>query len=245
MILQKLCRLYDRLDSDPEANIAKRGYAPQKVVFKLILEEDGTVFDIIDMREESNERMTPKNMLLPQGTKRTSGIEPMPFWDKSEYILGWSVKDELNEKNLKRFQAWKNRHLDDLIAINKSELNFLKAFLESWEPDKITEEFKLKLKDYGNGFGIISLRGERKLLHEYESVASYLASKNQDEDIVGQCLLTGESNIPLEQLHPNVKGFKSQQNIVAFNKGKNAFESYGNKDAQAINAPVSKIAAFK
>ena len=245
MILQELCKLYDRLERDPEANIAKWGYAPQKVVFKLILEKDGTVFDVIDMREESNGKMIPKNMLLPQGAKRTSGIEPMPFWDKSEYLLGWSVKDELNEKNLKRFQAWKDRHLDDLTVINKPELHFLKTFLESWIPDKITGEFKSKLKDYGDGFGIISLRGERRLLHEYESVVSYLASKNQDEGIVGQCLLTGESNIPLEQLHPNVKGFKSQQNIVAFNKGKNAFESYGNKDAQAINAPISKIAAFK
>ena len=245
MILQELCRLYDRLDRDPEANIAKRGYATQKVVFKIILEEDGTVFDVIDMREESNGKMIPKNMLLPLGNKRTSRIEPMPFWDKSEYLLGWSVKDELNEKNRKRFQAWKDRHLDDLTAINKPELHFLKVFLESWIPDKITGEFKSKLKDYGNGFGIISLRGERRLLHEYESVVSYLASKNQDEDIVSQCLLTGEFNIPIERLHPNIKSFESQQNIVAFNKGKNAFESYGNKDAQAINAPVSKIAAFK
>ena len=282
MILQELCKLYERLERDPETGIAKPGYAPQKVVFKLILNQDGTVFDVIDMREKSNRKMVAKNMLLPQGAKRTGKKqEPMPFWDKSEYLLGWSVKDKSNEKNLARFQAWKDGHLKNLKEINEPELDFLKAFLESWKPEEITGKFKKALKDYGDGFGVTSrgvkqhlpnatvtfdkfhviahashglttgrattrpqtLRGEKKLLHEYQSVISYLASSNQDEDNVGQCLLTGEFNTSLARLHPAIKGFESQQNIVAFNKS--AFESYGNKDAQAMNAPTSKIAAFK
>ena len=38
---------------------------------------------------------------------------------------------------------------------------------------------------------------------------------------------------------------QSKAPIVAFNKGKPAFESYGNHDAQALNAPVSQDAATK
>jgi len=67
------------------------------------------------------------------------------------------------------------------------------------------------------------------------------------DDVKMQCLITGKTE-NIARIHPSIKGVRNAQssgaNIVSFNKGNGAFESYGNQDAQSLNAPVSQYAAF-
>ena len=53
MILQRLCEYYDRLAADPNQDIAAVGFAPQKVVFEIVIEEDGTLHALQDVRDTS------------------------------------------------------------------------------------------------------------------------------------------------------------------------------------------------
>jgi CRISPR-associated protein Csd1 len=73
-----------------------------------------------------------------------------------------------------------------------------------------------------------------------------LASAHSGSDLCGNCLVTGEVNVPLAPNESVIKGVWGGQpagcNIVAFNA--RAFESYGKRDRNGENAPVSLRASF-
>ena len=78
MILQKLVAYYDRLAADPDSGIAPFGFAPQNISFCIVLERDGRLSDVLDIRPE-DERGRPRPVQLPVphfGSKRTSAIRP-------------------------------------------------------------------------------------------------------------------------------------------------------------------------
>jgi CRISPR-associated protein Csd1 len=60
----------------------------------------------------------------------------------------------------------------------------------------------------------------------------------------GQCLITGNTNVPIARTHPAIKGIPGAQSsgaaLVSFNQ--DAFTSYGR--SQNLNAPISERAAF-
>ena len=92
MILQKLCEYYDRIDADPTQTIAQEGFAPQKISFAIVINEDGTLHEIQDVRDTSGKKPAPKLMRLPF-EKRTSGVKAMFLWDKAEYLLGYVPRE--------------------------------------------------------------------------------------------------------------------------------------------------------
>ena len=51
MILHSLYKLYDRLVSDPDYNIAPPGKSYQKVTFVVVLDREGNLIDIQDARQ--------------------------------------------------------------------------------------------------------------------------------------------------------------------------------------------------
>ena len=97
MILQRLCEYYDRLAADPNQDIAAVGFAPQKVGFEIVIEEDGTLHALQDVRDTSGKKPANQLMELPYGGKRANAIMPMFLWDKPEYLLGW-VSPELRDE---------------------------------------------------------------------------------------------------------------------------------------------------
>jgi CRISPR-associated protein Csd1 len=50
MILQRLCDYYDRIADDPHIEIAQEGFAPQKVSFEIVIDHDGSLSAINDIR---------------------------------------------------------------------------------------------------------------------------------------------------------------------------------------------------
>jgi len=248
MILQKLCEYYERLDNDPEVDdIAKQGYSLQSVSFKVVLEEDGSLFAIEDMREQVGKSRISKKMVLCGNAKPSgTGFNPCFLWDNTRYLLGYKLDDDNPERTLKCFEAFRNRQLETQSLVHDKEYDAVCSFLKNWSPNNASKhEVLLEL---GTGFGVFQIRGQMHYVHEQPKVVSYYEANclnSEAESVDGQCLVTGDKG-PIARLHePQIKGLRGAQpagaGIVSFNL--DASKSYGK--AQGYNSPVSKTAAFK
>ena len=264
MILQRLCEYYDRLAADPDQDIAAVGFAPQKVGFEIVIEEDGTLHALQDVRDTSGKKPVNQLMELPYGGKRANAIMPMFLWDKPEYLLGW-VSPELRDepegeteveqkKRLKKinrigecFQAAQTLHEEFSQELDLADLNSVVAFLKNWDPSKLTEEQDLFLQNIGTGFAVFRMRSAKVFVHENAAIREHWSNSQQGseaDDVRGTCLVSGEE-VALARLHPGIKGVRDAQSsgasIVSFND--DAFTSYGK--TQSFNAPVGESSAFK
>ncbi|MEZ6117836.1 MAG: type I-C CRISPR-associated protein Cas8c/Csd1 [Pirellulaceae bacterium] len=265
MILQKLCDYYDRLAADPDVAISEEGFAPQKVSFEVVIEEDGSLHAIQDIRDTSGKKPVPRSMQLPYCGKRAAGIMPMFLWDKADYLLGWvppeiatAPDDEFasdQKKRLKKFErigechdACKTLHLEMAANLSASEYDALKNFFDKWTPTQLSDEQDKLLREIGSGFGVFRIRGQQQRLHELPAIRNAWAKKStsveDSKEVASMCLVSGE-HATLARLHPPIKGVSGAQSsgasIVSFNL--TAFTSYGK--TQSYNAPVSESAAFR
>ena len=264
MILQRLCEYYDRLAVDPNQEIAAVGFAPQKVGFEIVIEADGTLHALQDVRDTSGKKPVNQLMELPYGGKRANAIMPMFLWDKPEYLLGW-VSPELREepdgeteaeqkKRLKKvnrigdcFQATQQLHGEISQELDLEDLNSVAAFLEKWTPTQLTEEQDQFLQNIGTGFAVFRIRSVKGFVHENAVIRAHWSNSqkgSETDDVRGTCLVSGEETV-LARLHPGIKGVRDAQSsgasIVSFND--DAFTSYGK--TQSFNSPVGEASAFK
>ena len=108
-ILASLVRAYDRLPDAPPY-----GFSTEKIGFCIVLAPDGSVTDVIDLRE-SDKRRSPRMVVVPAIPKR-AGSTPRPnfLWDNINYALG---AGKLTDPNDTRFDAFREKHLDYLSGI--------------------------------------------------------------------------------------------------------------------------------
>ncbi|MEM7782507.1 MAG: type I-C CRISPR-associated protein Cas8c/Csd1 [Planctomycetota bacterium] len=263
MILQKLCEYYDRIDADPNQTIAQEGFAPQKISFAVVINENGSLHQIQDVRDTSGKKPVPRLMTLPFQA-RTSGVKAMFLWDKAEYLLGYTPPEIANgpedetdparkkrEKKIQRVktshEATKELHQDLKSETDQSDYQILCDFFQNWQATDLTDEHRTLLSEVSTGFGVFRIRGKQQYLHdnpELKKIWAKLNRRTASQSINGFCLVSGEDET-LARLHPAVKGVRDAQtsgaSIVSFND--DAFTSYGKK--QSFNAPVSENSAFK
>jgi CRISPR-associated protein Csd1 len=243
MILQSLNEYYKRLKEDKNTNVPLRGYSAQKIHFALVIDRQGRLVQVIDLRETQGNRLIPKTLNVPEPVKRTSGIAPNFFWDNTGYVLGADNKDKI-ERIQKSFAAFKKYHHVLCDELDDEGMKAVLRFLDSWQPKDV-----LNIKHWDELAGknlVFQLDGSLEFIHERPVIkkawAKHLESQKL-EDVL-PCLVSGKRS-PVARLHPDIKGIRGAQAkgaaIVSFNLG--AFESYGKK--QNYNAPVSKEIAFR
>ncbi len=246
MILQKLCEYYDRLADDPNVALPRPGFTQQNISYEVVLEVDGTLHDIVDIRDTTGRSPRPKSMPVPGGAKPSgSGINANFIWDRTDYMLGFKADDEKPDRTAKAFEAFRQRHLDAEPHINSPPYKALCTFLRSWSVDR-AEQYPA-LADVSGMFGVFRLRGEQRYFHEDSAIQTFaLRAQTDDSDTpAGQCLVTGQTE-PIARLHePKIKGVVGANTagapIVSFNF--DATESYGKQSS--YNAPVGESVAFK
>jgi CRISPR-associated protein Csd1 len=247
MILQALHELYGRLESDPNYGIAPPGFSPQKISFRIVLREDGSLFDIEDARTPDEKGKLQNTVMEVPGEAKPSGagINPGFLWDNQTYCLGRQPEDKKKGFGLERFEASRKRHLEFEPQIDSPEFSAVCRFLEQWNPTRI-EEFPI-LNNVGTGFGVFQLQGQKSYVHDCPKILAWWRS-NQSKDgsgTLGQCLITGEHEVEIARLHPKIKSVTGAQSagasIVSFNDS--AYESYGK--SQSFNSPVAEDAAFR
>lgn len=249
MILHSLYKLYDRLADDPAYEIAKPGYSPQKISFRVVLKSDGSLFAIQDARikNDKGRPIAGSQLVLGEAKPSGPGINPCLLWDNTTYMLGYKPDDPKPERTIKSFEAFRDKHLALETEINNPDFSVICRFLEKWTPEQTTlyVEAHPDIKDLATGFGLFQIQGQPQSINEKSEILEWWdqqATKTTGD--LGQCLITGE-NTTIARLHPKIKSVAGAQSagasIVSFNAP--AYESY-RKD-QSFNAPVSEQAAFK
>lgn len=257
MILQELNKLYDRLKDDPVYDIPAVGYSLQKISFVVVLNPDGTLFDIQDARVQDGKKMIPRILLVPGKTKPSgSGLNPCILWDNASYLLGFFAAKNPEKptaaeaKKLARaplaFAESKKAHLALREKIPAPQFQAVANFLENWNPDSISETLKTKLDEVSQNFGVFKICGETRFVHEIPEIAEALlrqsAAAGTESGAGTMCLISGVREPPAELHEPTIKGVAGAQTsgamIVSFNQA--AFTSYGKE--KGGNAPTSKAA---
>lgn len=243
MILQSLNNCYGRLSENPNVNIPLLGFSSQKIHFALLLNREGELLQVLDLREEQEKRLLPKQMIVPEAVIRAVNIAANFMWDNTGYVLGSDNKGK-PERSKETFEAFKNLQNDIGEGLDDEGVIAVLRFLDSWNPEDAP---KLEYwDDMVNGANLVfQLDGEFGYVHERPKVKdAWLrhCSANSSE-VVATCLVCGGTK-PVARLHPKIKGVRGSQStgaaIISFNLA--AFLSYGKE--QSFNAPVSEDIAF-
>lgn len=248
MILQALNSYYQRLKLDPEVDIPPFGFSRQKISFCVVLNNDGTLHEIVPEDDGNLETPRPKSLIVPGGTKPSGmGVNPCFLWDNTGYMLGFKPDDPKPERSKLTFKAFKQKHIQLMDFIDDPGFDVVCRFLAEWDPSNASKH--PTVLETSTGFGVFRLRGQTHYVHQREAVLNWwrgrLESTDTSKEVVGQCLMTGETST-LARLHePKIKGVAGAQtagaSLVSFNE--TAYESYGR--SQSYNAPVGEAAAFQ
>ena len=248
MIIQALCDYYQRKASDPDSGIAPEGFETKELPFIVVIGNNGQFIAIEDTREGEGKRKRAKKFLVPQGVKRTVGINANLLWDNVEYALGANPRgrDDVSQ----RHQAFKNRLVMELAGINHhSDVKALLFFLTNDPVSQIEAK-----PDYGelwqemqesNAFISFRIDGSKDPLIS-DSIRSFLKNRKMTSNVENEkksCLVTGNQS-EITRLHTAIKGVRgtntSGGSLVSFNLS--SFCSY--KKTQSYNAPIGNEAAF-
>lgn len=237
-VLQALAGYYDRMAERGEAE--PPGYSREKISYAILLDLDGRVVDVHDLREMSGKKMVPAMKAVPAATKRTRDIAPNTLWDKTAYTLGRTASE--SKRTAQEHARFVADHLTMLAGTDDEGLLALRRFLEVWQPADFDQPpFVADMLDTNVVF---RLDGEQRFIHERPKSRALVAGRASDATGDTICLITGRP-AAVTRLHPTIKGVDGAQSsgaaLVSFNL--DAFTSYGKE--QGDNAPTSAEAAHR
>jgi CRISPR-associated protein Csd1 len=250
MILQALNRYYERSEDLPREGWIRRG-----VDYIVVLDEHGECVNLEAVGEQKKGKTIPREMLVTaigkQAMKHTnSGKDANLLWDNASFIFGTGNKGDLK---LASFVAALQEWLGSLEDVGVEAVRRFCVNLQT-HPDAanaLNERFQVKddfeKRDPVLIFRLVSdmegvpLRPAVRSAYELALTATQLGSA-----LRGNCLVSGEVDVPLAPNETVIKGVWGGQpagcNIVSFNA--RAFESYGKRERNGENAPVSQRASF-
>jgi CRISPR-associated protein Csd1 len=248
MILQELVRYYDRkaLDPDPARRLPAPGLEDKEIPFIIELAADGRVNQLRDTRRMDGKRLRAQSFLVPQGVKKTSGIEANLLWDSAEYVIGLARerKGSAEQTPADAFRA----RLDALPDEAKLDpgLRAVLAALDRNDWSALRDHAAWDTIEESNPVMTFQLAGEQELVCQRAAlIKTATAAEHGNVESAAHCLVEGERQ-SIQRLHAAIKGVWGAQssgaNIVSFNA--RAFESYGKSGRQGENAPVGRRAAF-
>jgi CRISPR-associated protein Csd1 len=248
VILQELYTYYQRLRDDPESGVAEPGFSPQKISWALVIDREGSLVQIQDIRDTSEKKLRPNSVTVPEGVIRAVNVAANFLWDNTGYVLGADEKGK-PERSLKTFDAFRAWQHEIGDGIDDEGMRAVLRFLDTWNPTEAPS-----LDDWEEIVGtnlVFRLVNERGYIHERPLIRDAWinawgsgANDRGDEPPTEQvCLITGK-RATVARLHNKIKGVRDAQTmgaaIVSFNL--DTFTSYGKE--QSFNAPVSTEAAF-
>jgi CRISPR-associated protein Csd1 len=250
MILQALNRYYGRAEGMPREGWVRRG-----IDYVLVLDEQGECINIEAIGKQKKGKTVPREMLVTaigkQAMKHTnSGKDANLLWDNASFVFGTGNKGHIKlDSFISTIQEWLE-DLDDkgvkavhrfcsrILADPGSAISLVERFQLKEDFDKRDPVLIFRLVSDPDG---IHLRPAVRTTYE-----AALTSANSGSGLRGNCLVTGDSDVPLAPNESVIKGVWGGQpagcNIVSFNA--HSFESYGKRERNGENAPVSLRASF-
>lgn len=242
MILAALNDYYQRLaaaggdDAPPPY-----GFAVQKVAGAIQLDRDGRFLGLVPLDiKDAKGKSRPRPMLVPQppASKTGTGMNPAFLCDNGGYLLGRDLKGK-PDRAARQFEASATLHRQVLTELNDPWARAVLGHFDKWDQTTDLGDAEALLA------GWLIFLVEETFIHDRLAVrGAWLRHfAGTGSAVLGQCLVTGEINVPIAQLHPYVSRLPGQTNspkLVSFNFA--AAEHYGKE--QSFNAPVGEAAAF-
>ncbi|MDT8405547.1 type I-C CRISPR-associated protein Cas8c/Csd1 [Sulfuriflexus sp.] len=245
MMLHALNGYYERMLNDPDAAMPAYGTSIENVSFALILGEDGSLRAIEDLRVESGNAKRPRKIPVPAAVTRTSGTKANFLWDKATYVFGADAEGATT-KNRERFDAFNELLLEVGKDIEDCGFLAVRNFLQQWDcgqSEAVVTRLQESWGEIASANLVFRLDGVPGFIHDRPLIQQqWLAYGQKDSDAPsGQCLITGEKDVPLARIHTPIKGVRGGQTsggyIVSFNAS--AFVSY-----QQDKASVGETSSF-
>lgn len=250
MILQALNRYYERAENMPREGWVRRG-----VDYVLVLDSQGHCINIELIGEQKKGKTVPREMLVPaigkQAMKHTnSGNDANLLWDNASFVLGTGNKGAV------KLSSFVSTLRDWLGAVGDAGVEAVMRFCGRIQsnPESVAsliDRFQLK-EDFDKRDPVLVFRLVSDIEYVYtrpvvrSAYETALTASRSGSALRGNCLVTGEINVPLAPNESVIKGVWGGQaagcNIVSFNA--RAFESYGKRERNGENAPVSIRASF-
>lgn len=245
MILQALYEYYQRKLAINQ--IDPPGFITKEIDFIIIIDFEGNYIDFENLQIQKAKKLRGTPFRVPLIGKQAlkhdnSGIDSNLLWDKADFVLGVgnNGKSKVNSfiQVINDYYPNPPNDVESILKFYNKELSKEYPFKQILENHEIAEQVKK---------GTITLtfrvNGNRNLIINESHVEEAIKNKRQDNIKFGTCLITGETNIPIENTHMVTKGIIGSQssgaNLISFNKP--SFLSYHKE--QSENAPVSKQAA--
>jgi CRISPR-associated protein Csd1 len=250
MILQALNRYYERAEHMPREGWVRRG-----VDYVVVLDEQGECVNLEAIGEQKKGKTIPRDMLVTaigkQAMKHTnSGKDANLLWDNASFVFGTGNKGDIKLASfIDTLKHWFGK-LDDpgVEAVHRFCVG-LRA--NPAAVSALIARFQVK-DDFEKRDPVLSFRlaPDVEGIHLRPAVRSaYEEALNVTQsgsELRGNCLVTGAEDVPLAPNESVIKGVWGGQpagcNIVSFNA--RAFESYGKRERNGENAPVSLRASF-
>lgn len=268
MLIKALTDYYDILAK--EGKVPYEGFSAQSIHYKVMLNSDGTIDDIINCQKEITKEdkkgkvkitYEPVSEIFPARNQKP-GIASEILEHRPKYLFGLSYDSKNDtlvvekEKKSERFifEYCKETNLDFIEGVNSDVALAYKAFLENWNPENETDNIKLKelgkILDKSN-FCIALSGNPKNTLHTDKAVmikwSEIQSNSNVSENnVTGVCSVTGKSNQPIARIHNNkIKGILGGKasGCVLIGTNNTAEESYGK--TQAFNSGISEECASK
>lgn len=226
MIIQALYQRYQHLSANPDSGVSPLHFSSGKVTYLLILNRDGELIDVQDIRLQEGKKKRPLVLIVPEQKTRSSGIKPYFLCDKAEYILGHYAlmpgEQETAKKRkdaLDKYNASRELALTVLEKTNSVLVQALLKFYDVWNPEAVREHPALQpfMDDLDKGIDtnmIFCVDSVTDLLHEQKEVKEAWLRRclelESDVEYEAQCLLTGEVT-SIARLHDKIKGVRGAQ----------------------------------
>jgi CRISPR-associated protein Csd1 len=254
MILQALYDYYQRKASDPDSNIAPRGFEWKEIPFIIVINKEGNFINLEDTRTgEWRQRRAKSFLVLKMKGRPGSKASEIAnvLWDHWGYVLG-QPKDE-TEKAKEDAKKQNNTFVTQVKQLsvkypgNDQFAAVCKLYNQEDQIQKILEHENWKECYRIPGCNLsFRIAGEVNIVAEHEDLSLEVEvvveseSGVQTQSAEGICLITGE-RLPIAILHSatSIPGGKSGGKLVGFQKN-SGYDSYYKE--QGLNAPVSKKA---
>ena len=181
---------------------------------------------------------------IPRRSKRTTQNLAEFLVDKAEYVFGIDPEGKANPS---RCAERRGLFLEGVRSAadtlqNPTAFRALATFLESDAPDEISDllacETEAERKQRAGALFafVYEPDGGVACIHDHDSVRDYLVSKSNTatDSLTGQCLVTGEMNVPLARLHGSPKGIppisQTKRGVPITTTNDAAQRSYGLED---------------
>lgn len=258
MIYQSLYQLATR-----EELVQDPSYEPWPVAYLIKLGADGKYLGYsapgldqpTDAKGRPRGKPKPPARQVPRRSDRTSNDNAEFLVDKAEYVLGIDPADRRDAGKLETRRKLFRDYVESALAdVPSPALSAVVNFLSSPVPDDLerlatAETDSDKAERAGEVFGFVyEPDGGVSCVHDDPAVKSWFGSRQHESESVrrGQCLVTGEKDVPLTRLHAKPKNIppkaKTKGGVPLTSVNADAFKSYHLDDIQC--APISPAASI-